>query len=46
MKFSSVAITGAALGLAHAGPVTKRAISDGMLLDNLLEKSYLPFMAI
>lgn len=34
MKFTNVALTGAAIGLANAGPVSKRAISDGMLLPN------------
>lgn len=32
MKFTSVALVGAALGLAHANPVAKRAITDGMSL--------------
>lgn len=31
MKFTSVALAGAALGLAHANPIAKRAITDGML---------------
>lgn len=34
MKFTNLALTGAAIGLANAGPVSKRAISDGMLLPN------------
>lgn len=31
MKFTSVAITGAVLGLANASPIVKRAITDGIL---------------
>lgn len=34
MKFTSVALYGAALGLAHANPVAKRSISDGMLFSS------------
>lgn len=30
MKFTNIALTGAAIGLANAGPVSKRAISDGV----------------
>lgn len=30
MKFTNLALTGAAIGLANAGPVSKRAITDGM----------------
>jgi hypothetical protein len=30
MKFTNIALTGAAIGLANAGPVSKRAITDGM----------------
>lgn len=42
MKLTSVALTGAALGLAHATPVTKRqAISDGMSSEILLEEACL-----
>lgn len=29
MKFTNIALAGAAVGLAQAGPVTKRAVSDG-----------------
>lgn len=32
MKFTSIALAGAAVGLAQAGPVTKRAITDGKAL--------------
>ena len=30
MKFTNIALTAAALGAANAGPVSKRAISDGL----------------
>jgi len=29
MKFINIALTGAAVGLANAGPFSKRAITDG-----------------
>jgi len=31
MKLTSIALAGAAMGLAQAGPVTKRAVSDGKI---------------
>jgi hypothetical protein len=30
MKFTNLALTGAAIGLANAGPVSKRTITDGI----------------
>ena len=45
MKLTSVALTGAVLGLARASPITKRqAISDGMLKERLLEEINLHFL--
>ncbi|KAJ5132686.1 hypothetical protein N7448_006844 [Penicillium atrosanguineum] len=41
MKFSSVAITGAALGLAHASPVKRQAITDGDILNYALTLEHL-----
>lgn len=32
MKFTNLALTGAALGVVNAGPVAKRAVTDGMYL--------------
>lgn len=32
MKFTNLALAGAALGVVNAGPVSKRAITDGMYL--------------
>lgn len=31
MKLTSITLAGAVMGLAQAGPVTKRAISDGKI---------------
>lgn len=46
MKFTSVAVYGAALGLAHANPMAKRGLSDGIfpilhpIVRSLLTLSY------
>lgn len=37
MKFTNIALAGAAVGLAHASPVTKRAVSDGKISAILVQ---------
>ncbi|OQE38004.1 hypothetical protein PENCOP_c009G03095 [Penicillium coprophilum] len=41
MKFTNIALTGAAIGLANAGPVSKRAISDADILNYALTLEHL-----
>ncbi|KAJ5186491.1 hypothetical protein N7449_011255 [Penicillium cf. viridicatum] len=41
MKFTNLALTGAAIGLANAGPVSKRAISDADILNYALTLEHL-----
>ncbi|KAJ5490450.1 hypothetical protein N7453_011275 [Penicillium expansum] len=41
MKFTNFALTGAAIGLANAGPVSKRAISDADILNYALTLEHL-----
>ncbi|KAJ5185895.1 hypothetical protein N7491_006234 [Penicillium cf. griseofulvum] len=41
MKFTNLALTGAAIGLANAGPVSKRAISDADVLNYALTLEHL-----
>ncbi|CAL5869070.1 uncharacterized protein PFLUO_LOCUS3298 [Penicillium psychrofluorescens] len=41
MKFTSVAITGAVLGLANASPIVKRAITDADILNYALTLEHL-----
>ncbi|KAJ5872334.1 uncharacterized protein N7529_004687 [Penicillium soppii] len=41
MKFTNIALTGAAIGLANAGPVSKRAITDADVLNYALTLEHL-----
>ncbi|KAJ5482149.1 hypothetical protein N7475_000961 [Penicillium sp. IBT 31633x] len=41
MKFTNLALTGAAIGLANAGPVSKRAITDADVLNYALTLEHL-----
>lgn len=41
MKFTNLALTGASIGLANAGPVSKRAISDADILNYALTLEHL-----